>query len=63
LTVAPRIYRGNHLSAPRVHHARATVVEARPLDGDPIYIDADGETPGTLPLVARLLPRALRLRA
>jgi len=63
LTVAPRIYRGKHLGAPRVHTTRGTLVEATPLDGNPVYIDADGETPGHLPLSARLLRGALRLRA
>jgi diacylglycerol kinase family enzyme len=63
LTVAPKIYRGAHLGATRVHVTRATEVEATPLDGNPVYIDADGEEPGRLPLKARVLRGALNLRA
>lgn len=64
LALSTRIYGGTHLRARKVSARRAAVVEARPLrSGAEVLIDMDGETPGRLPLTARVLPKALRLRA
>ncbi len=63
IRVGPKLYAGTHLGAPRVHTARGRTVEAFPLDSNAVYVDADGETPGRLPLVARMFPGALRILA
>ncbi len=63
LRVGPKLYTGKHLGEPRVHSTRGTVIEALPLDARPVYVDADGETPGCLPLRVTIAPAALRFRA
>jgi hypothetical protein len=42
---------------------RGSVIEGDALGATPVYIDADGETPGRLPLKARIARGALRIRA
>jgi YegS/Rv2252/BmrU family lipid kinase len=61
--VGPRMYAGNHLGSERVFSTRGRSVEAVPVGDHTVYIDADGETPGTLPLKAWVLPGALTVRA
>jgi diacylglycerol kinase (ATP) len=61
LVLAPRLYAGKHLDHPRVMSTRGTRVEATPLSKSPVYVDADGETPGRLPLTATIFPGALEL--
>jgi diacylglycerol kinase (ATP) len=61
LALTTRIYRGTHLACHGVTTARARRVEAWPLDNGPVLIDADGETPGVLPLDADVLAGAVRL--
>lgn len=61
LVLAPRLYAGKHLDHPRVLSTRGTRVEATSLSSSPVYVDADGETPGRLPLGARIFPGALEL--
>ncbi len=56
----PRIYRGTHLTLPNVEFRKVTRVEATPVDG-PVLLDLDGEQPGLLPVVFRILPGALRI--
>jgi YegS/Rv2252/BmrU family lipid kinase len=64
LALTGSIYRGAHLSRPGVTAARGAVVEAEPLvPGADVLIDMDGETPGRLPLVARVARGALVFRA
>ncbi|HET9957947.1 MAG TPA: diacylglycerol kinase family protein [Polyangiaceae bacterium] len=63
LSFTPHIYRGTHVDQPGVLVRRGRVVRAEPLVKDlEVLIDMDGETPGRLPLEARLLPCALRVR-
>lgn len=57
------LYAGKHLDTPKVTWTRGEHVEAVPLEADAVYIDTDGETPGRLPLSARVIPGALTLRA
>jgi YegS/Rv2252/BmrU family lipid kinase len=59
----PSIYRGTHVSNPRVSVLRASCIEARPAPGEPtpVWIDVDGEGLGTLPMKVELLPRAVTL--
>lgn len=64
IALAADIYRGSHPGRPGVHVGRGRVVQAEPLRADrEVLIDMDGETPGRLPLEARILPSAVRIRA
>jgi diacylglycerol kinase family enzyme len=63
LRLAPRVYKGTHLEQPRILSTRGSVVEADVLGDTSVFIDADGETPGRLPLRARMAKGALRIRA
>lgn len=62
LVLAPRLYSGTHVEHARVSSTRGVRVEAVPLSTSPVYVDADGETPGRLPLAATIFPGALTLR-
>jgi diacylglycerol kinase family enzyme len=63
LGLAYKIYQGTHPGSPGVRVARGAEVHAAPArPGVEILIDLDGETPGRLPLTARVLPGALRFR-
>jgi YegS/Rv2252/BmrU family lipid kinase len=56
----PRIYRGKHLSHPKIellHGSRVSIESATPL---PIVLD--GEQPGTSPVRFEIVPQALRVR-
>jgi len=64
LGLAGHIYKGTHVTQPGVTVTRGREIRAEPLvAGSEVLIDMDGETPGRLPLVARVLPGAVRLRA
>lgn len=64
VALAPRLYQGTHVGQPGVYIARGALIEAEPLvPRAEVLIDMDGETPGRLPLVARVAPGALRIRA
>ena len=62
IALSRSVYEGSHLSAPGITHARGATVEAEALGSDQVLIDMDGETPGRLPLVARVARGALRIR-
>jgi YegS/Rv2252/BmrU family lipid kinase len=63
LRLAPKLYRGAHLSAPSVAAARGRRVDAEPADPRThVLLDVDGEAPGRLPASFEVLPRALRIR-
>ena len=61
IVFAPSFYSGKHLGHERVSSTRGVRVDARPLASEPVYVDADGETPGRLPLSATIFPGALTL--
>jgi YegS/Rv2252/BmrU family lipid kinase len=64
VALAHRIYQGSHVGQPGVLVARGAVVEAESLvPRAEVLIDMDGETPGRLPLLARVAKGALRIRA
>ena len=44
----PSIYSGAHLNRRDVHHYKARVIRADPVDGCEVFIDMDGERPGKL---------------
>lgn len=56
----PKVYRGTHLSHPKIELLRGRVVELEALEQVPIELD--GEQPGTTPARFEIVPRALRLR-
>lgn len=62
LALFPSVYRGAHLELEPVRSTRASRVAVRALDpNERALVDVDGETPGFLPLEARIFPRALEL--
>jgi YegS/Rv2252/BmrU family lipid kinase len=56
------LYSGAHLSHPNVSVYRGSRIEAKPLSNAPIYLDVEGEAPGSLPATFEVVPRALRIR-
>jgi diacylglycerol kinase (ATP) len=56
----PKVYRGTHLTHPKIELLRGRAVE---VDApEPVPIQLDGEQPGTTPARFEIVPRALRLR-
>jgi len=63
IALSPRLYQGTHIGQPGVRFARGTMIEAEALvPRAEVLIDMDGETPGRLPLVARVARGALKIR-
>lgn len=56
----PKIYRGKHLSHPKIDLAHGRVVEVDATPAVPVVLD--GEQPGTTPARFELVPQALRVR-
>lgn len=56
----PRIYRGTHLRHPNVRYLRGRKLEAVAPPGV-VWLDVDGEVPGTLPATIEILPGAITL--
>jgi diacylglycerol kinase (ATP) len=56
------LYSGAHLSHPNVSVFRGKKIEAKPLSNAPVYLDVEGEAPGSLPASFEIVPGALRLR-
>lgn len=56
------LYSGAHLQHPNVSVHRGKTIEAKPLSNAPIYLDVEGEAPGSLPATFEVVPGALRLR-
>lgn len=61
ITNAPKIYKGTHLSHPKITHARGQVLEAS--SNERVLLDVDGEQPGMLPARFELLHAVLNLKA
>jgi YegS/Rv2252/BmrU family lipid kinase len=59
----PSLYAGRHLRAPGVRELRGRVIEVEPLEAPPQRFECDGEALGTAPLLAEVVPRALRVIA
>lgn len=58
----PKLYRGEHLGAPRIEVYHAQSVRAEPAeDGAEVLIDMDGEQPGRLPASFRILPGTMQV--
>jgi YegS/Rv2252/BmrU family lipid kinase len=56
----PRIYKGTHLTHPKVNLKKAKQIEVKSLDGK-IHLQADGELLGEAPAKFRILPAALNI--
>ncbi len=56
----PKVYRGKHLSHPKIELVRAASVTVEAERRLPVALD--GEQPGTTPVTFEVVPRALRLR-
>ena len=56
-----KIYRGAHTTLPRVTIKRCRRFTVEPL-GEPLILEADGESPGRIPATCEILPKALVLR-
>jgi diacylglycerol kinase (ATP) len=62
LRLFPSVYKGAHIGLDSVRAGKGQVVHVRTTGAQkPILVDVDGETPGYLPLVARIFPGALQL--
>ena len=60
------IYTGAHVNSPHVKVFRGKSVIATPVEatgGASVYIEVDGETPGQLPAMFEVMPKALKFRA
>lgn len=61
-----QIYTGQHVSSPHVKVFRGRSIIATPVEatgGEPVFIEVDGETPGKLPAMFEVMPKALKFRA
>ena len=56
----PKIYRGRHVSHPKIDVLRAATVTIEA--AEPLPVALDGEQPGTTPVTFEIVPQALRLR-
>jgi diacylglycerol kinase (ATP) len=59
--LTPAIYKGHHIRHPAVRSFRGRSIEIQVLDERPVYLDADGESPGGAPARVSVRPKALRL--
>lgn len=55
------LYSGAHLKHPNVTVYRGQKIEAKPVSNQPIYLDVEGEQPGSLPATFEVVPKALRV--
>jgi YegS/Rv2252/BmrU family lipid kinase len=54
-----RLYKGKHLSHPRIQYFKARTIHA--FSRTPVPVETDGESIGTLPATFTVLPKALRI--
>ncbi|MCX6018914.1 MAG: diacylglycerol kinase family lipid kinase [Chloroflexi bacterium] len=59
----PRVYRGTHLTHPKVRIARVSAlrIEQMSVDGEPVRLQAEGELLGTAPVSFRLISGAIEV--
>ena len=63
IAASPRLFSGTADRVNNVSRIAVRSLEAETTDGRPMLVDVDGEQPGVLPLNARVLPKALLVRA
>ncbi len=56
----PKIFKGTHLGAPKVHASRGAVIEIESVDTG-VPLDIDGEPPGSLPARFTVVPGAVNV--
>lgn len=61
LGMLPQVYKKQQVSNESVFRIRAKALHVQPTSTKPVYIELDGEQPGTLPASFKLLPKALRV--
>jgi diacylglycerol kinase family enzyme len=59
-SLLPRVYRGTHISHPKVRHCQGREVTIRA--PEPLLLEMDGEPVGTTDVTARVVPGAIALR-
>ncbi len=62
---AGKLYRGEHLGLPQIHHLQGKRIVATPVSnrGAGVCIETDGEQPGILPATFTIMPSALNVFA
>jgi len=55
------LYRGEHLTHPKVVVRRGRRIEAEPESGEEVLLDIDGEAPGRLPARFEIMPAAVKI--
>ncbi len=63
IPLSRRLYDGSYLDSDLVHCYRGQALEVTSRSRDPVYLDIDGESPGTLPASFTVVPRAVDLLA
>lgn len=58
----PRFYEGEHLSLDGVSAHRGRRLTVRPFTDEPVWLEADGELIGKLPVTVEVVPKAIRLQ-
>ncbi len=62
VALSGKLYKGEHLSMPKIESFSASKVEAEAVNSeDTVLIDMDGEQPGRLPATLKIVPQALNL--
>lgn len=57
----PTIYQGTHIDTPMAEAFSGAEVRVELLEGEPAWIDVDGESPGAMPVTFRVHPGAIGL--
>lgn len=58
----PMLYKGTHVELPEVESFRVRELRAEALSDEMGLVDIDGEAPGRIPLIMRIVPAALQMR-
>jgi YegS/Rv2252/BmrU family lipid kinase len=56
------VYSGEHVNWKGTRRLRCRTLRAEPVEGEDVFLDVDGETPGRLGCTMSLLPSAIRLK-
>ncbi len=57
-----KLYAGTHGSVSEVHQTQGKNISLKPLNGETIQFEIDGELPGVLPATFEIVPQALKIR-
>ncbi|MBZ4417702.1 diacylglycerol kinase family protein [Myxococcus sp. RHSTA-1-4] len=56
------VYNGSHVTWKGTRRLRCRTLHAEPVEGEDVFLDVDGETPGRLPCTMTIVPGAIRLK-